>query len=175
MATRFFRLARAPIVRALGALSLLVGLTACVGPQPVAWWLSRHGGFHFVFQADPPGTGNGLNAEQKAGAFALLARGLREPRVLRLELLASTRYPPGMIYEGVRRYGVADLAGRLSGQGGVDAVQPAEVADWLANRGLYLGGRFPHEHAPRQQHLPLQHRRRRHLRRRGQLLPRSDR
>ncbi len=34
MATRFFRLARAPIVRALGALSLLVGLTACVGPQP---------------------------------------------------------------------------------------------------------------------------------------------
>lgn len=123
-------------------------LSACVGPQPVAWWLSRHGGFHFVFQADPPGTGNGLNAEQKAGAFALLARGLREPRVLRLELLASTRYPPGMIYEGVRRYGVADLAGRLSGQGGVDAVQPAEVADWLANRGLYLGGRFPHEQCP---------------------------
>ena len=48
----------------------------------------------------------------------------------------------------ISRYGVSDLAGRLSGQGGVDAVQPAEVADWLANRGLYLGGRFPHEQCP---------------------------
>lgn len=123
-------------------------VTSCVGPLPAAWWISRSGGIHFVFVADSAGTGSGLTAEQKAGAFALLCRGLRRARVVRLELLAHTRRPPEAPYVGVRRFGVADLRGRLAGTGGTDAVTPEEVSDWLVSRGLSLGGRFPHEQCP---------------------------
>lgn len=124
-------------------------LVQCVGPLPVAGWLSRRGGMHLVFTADDPGAGYALTAEQKAGAFALLARGLRDPRVLRLELLASTRMAPkdGRVL-GVRRYGVADLLGHLNKKGGLDAVDAQEVERWVHGRGLHLGGRFSHEHCP---------------------------
>lgn len=123
-------------------------LIQCAGPLPVAGWLSRRGGIHFVFVADDAGTGYALTAEQKAGAFALLARGLRDPRVMRLELLASTREVPDGRITNPRRYGVEDLLGHLTKRGGADAVDAQEVERWVHGRGLHLGGRFGHEHCP---------------------------
>lgn len=134
---------------AFGRADLERVLIQCPGPLPVAGWLSRRGGIHYVFVADDAGTGYALTAEQKAGAFALLARGLRDPRVLRLELLASTREVPkdGRIVNP-RRYGVEDLLGHLTRRGGGDAVNPQEVERWVHGRGLHLGGRFGHELCP---------------------------
>ena len=120
-----------------------------VGPLPALWWSSRSGGLHFVFEADAPGAGFGLTAEQKAGIFALVTPALRSVSVLRAELLANTRRPgPGGLQVPSARYGVGDLAGALTGQGGADAVPTEVVEAWLEDRGLEVGGRYPHERCP---------------------------
>jgi hypothetical protein len=121
-----------------------------IGPLPTVWWRSRSGGAHYVFECDAPGTGFGLTAEQKAGAFALCAPALRSPSVLRLELLASTRAVPAgqSVTRCVSRYGVADLPGALTSTGGADAVDPADVAAWLEERAMEPGGRYGHERCP---------------------------
>ena len=126
------------------------GALRSIGPQPTIWWRSRSGGVHYVFEADAPGTGFGLTAEQKAGAFALCASALRSPSVLRLELLASTRAVPSgsSVTRCVSRYGVGDLVGALTQRGGADSVDPAAVAAWLEERGLEPGGRYGHERCP---------------------------
>ena len=123
-------------------------LLRSIGPQPKLWWPSRSGGLRLVFEADAPGTGFELTAEQKAGAFALCAPSLRSANVLRVELLASTRTDRGLRATASLRYGVADLPGALRGDGGSLSVDPADVAGWLADRGLELGGRYSHERCP---------------------------
>lgn len=125
-----------------------VPLLRSIGPQPVLWWPSRSGGLRLVFEADERGTGFELTAEQKAGAFALCAPTLRSANVLRVELLSSTRTDRGLRSPGTLRYGVADLPGALRGDGGSLSVDPADVAGWLADRGLELGGRYSHERCP---------------------------
>ena len=119
-----------------------------IGPLPALWWPSRSGGLHFLFEADAPGTGFGLTADQKAGAFALVTPSLRIPSVHRLELLPNTRTDRGHARAPVARYGVADLPGALTRKGGADAVDEAKVEAWLDERGLAIGGRYSHEHCP---------------------------
>lgn len=127
----------------------LLRLTNRAAPRPTWAWLTRSGGYRFVFEND---LGDyGLSAKERAGLFALLVpEAVGGANIERVELKCDTRCPPtgSEVLCGVGGYGVADLRGALMRTGGEDAVTPEAIDAWLASHGMVRGGRYEHDRCP---------------------------
>lgn len=112
----------------------LIGMVTALCPTPAAWWFSRSGGLHLLY-----GPLDGIPGLLWASAAAVAAAD-RFPTATGIEAIRKTRRASAPIV-GVQSAGAALSAWRAVVQGGVDGVD-----DWLAERGMEIGGRYTHDH-----------------------------
>lgn len=110
-----------------------------VAPTPHAWHPSRGGGLHLFYTAADP-----FSAKELAAIAALKFR-LIDPTA-GVELKTQVRGPGEKV--AYVNNGYQTTASALSVGLGVDVADAEEVADWLAERNLTMGGRMDHESCP---------------------------
>jgi len=110
-----------------------------MAPTPLVWHLSRGGGVHAFFVAQPPFT-----AKMLAAAAAL--------RWAVIDPTAGVELKTQVRGAGSERLVVApggqDTLGVLSSWLGRDTVEADDVADWLAANDMQQGHRYPHDRCP---------------------------
>lgn len=119
---------------------------AAIRPVPRYWWRTLHGGLRLVYFA-----GGGLLASDCAATAGYqLVR--RFPSAL-LELLSRTRRPPSEVHTAEQSYDCDSLRS-LYGEAQID---DHAAAQWLADRGLEPGQRYPHTQCPVNSYAAAEH------------------
>lgn len=115
----------------------LEAAAATVSPRPSWWWVTRGGGLRLVYQSRA-----GMEARDLAhvAAFQLSARWPSAG----VEVLHRTRRPPGECHKVEPDADCGYLARFYGGE----EVDRSVVDDWLAQRGMEIGGRYPHSLCP---------------------------
>jgi hypothetical protein len=112
-------------------------------PRPAVAWVTKSGGLRMVYEAQ------GEFTADEVGAVALLNLSDARPSE-GLELKHETRHPSapdsncGVVVHREQEFDLRSLRRRLS----VFDASDAEVAEWLATRGMEVGGRYDHESCP---------------------------
>lgn len=106
-----------------------------IRPLPVTWWFSRSGGLHLLY------AGRGVLSAAEHASIAATKISARFPTA-RVELKSTTRQPSGAVYR----------VGQTT-DGSVSKVETAAVArgdfsEYLSDRGLEPGKRYPHTACP---------------------------
>jgi hypothetical protein len=107
-------------------------------PAPHAWHFSRGGGLHlFYTQAQP------FSATELAAAAALRFKSIDPSAGVELKKIVRG---PGDEFVQVAQVQMTSVT--LSAAGGKDEADPEEVARWLDDQGMKLGGRYDHDQCP---------------------------